>query len=494
MILYNYMERKDVMLQSKTVEEYAFLVNGEWKRSRSDNAISVVGANKQTVGAIQSMTKEEIDEAAASAKAAQKLWENQSLDERARLLYAWADELLVRKEDIATTIMHEVGKNYADAEKEVVRTASFIKYTAEEGKRVHSDLLHGGSFDRAAANKVAMVNRVPIGVVLAISPFNYPVNLAASKIAPALIAGNSVLFKPATQGSISGIKMIQALDAVGAPAGLVNTITGRGAEIGDYIVTHPAVNLVNFTGGSKTGLAISQKTAMIPVILELGGKDPAIVLADANLEKTAKDIVSGAFSYSGQRCTAIKRVLVTDEVADELVELIAAEIDSLSVGTPEDNAFITPLINDTAADFVQSLIDDALAKGARLVTGNRREGNLIYPTLLDDVTTKMEVAWEEPFGPVLPIIRVASEEEAITIANDSEYGLQASVFTSNIEKAIQIGNRLETGSVQINGRTERGPDHLPFLGVKKSGLGVQGIRHSILSMTREKVTVLNFSE
>jgi len=482
------------MLQSKTVVDYRFLLNGEWRKSISEHSISVIGTNKQTVGSVQAMTKEEIDEAANAAKAAQKLWEQQSLDERATLLYAWADELVARKEDIATTIMHEVGKNYADAEKEVVRTASFIKYTAEEGKRVHSDLLHGGSFDQAAANKVAMVNRVPIGVVLAISPFNYPVNLAASKIAPALIAGNSVLFKPATQGSISGIKMIEALDAVGAPAGLVNTITGRGAEIGDYIVTHPIVNLVNFTGGSKTGLAISQKTAMIPVVLELGGKDPAIVLADAQLEKTARDIVSGAFSYSGQRCTAIKRVLVADEVADKLVSLIQDEISQLSVGSPEENAFVTPLINEQAADFVQSLIDDALAKGAALVTRNKREGNLIYPTLLDHATTEMELAWEEPFGPVLPIIRVGSEEEAIAIANDSEYGLQASVFTSNIEKAIQIGNKLETGSVQINGRTERGPDHLPFLGVKKSGLGVQGIRHSILSMTREKVTVLNFSE
>lgn len=210
----------------------------------------------------------------------------------------------------------------------------------------------------------------------------------------------------------------------------------------------------------------------------------------AQLEKTARDIVSGAFSYSGQRCTAIKRVLV----ADKLVSLIQDEISQLSVGSPEENAFVTPLINEQAADFVQSLIDDALAKGAALVTRNKREGNLIYPTLLDHVTTEMELAWEEPFGPVLPIIRVGSEEEAIAIANDSEYGLQASVFTSNIEKAIQIGNKLETGSVQINGRTERGPDHLPFLGVKKSGLGVQGIRHSILSMTREKVTVLNFSE
>src|SRR5699024_2683440 len=298
------------------------------------------------IGAVQAMTKEEINDAAVTAKSAQIEWAKTSLDERAKLLYAWADELLTRQDDIAESIMKEVGKNHPDAKKEVVRTADFIKYTAEEGKRIHGELLNGGSFSENSANKMAMVKRSPIGVVLAISPFNYPVNLAASKIAPALIAGNSVLFKPATQGSISGIKMIEALSHVNCPSGLVNVITGKGSEIGDYIVTHPQVDLINFTGSSEVGQAISQKTSMIPVILELGGKDPAIVLDDADLDKAAKDIVAGAFSYSGQRCTAIKRVLVNEEIADRLVEKIHHEMQQLTVGSPEDNAVVTPLINE----------------------------------------------------------------------------------------------------------------------------------------------------
>lgn len=475
----------------ETIQAYPFLQNGEWKTSSSGRTVDIQSPTKKVVGAVQAMTQEEIDAAARSTKAAQKEWAKTSFDERARLLYAWADKLDARKEEIAETIMLEVGKGRSSALKEVVRTVDFIKYTAEEGKRVHGDLISGGSFDAGSANKLAMVSRDPVGVVLAISPFNYPVNLAAAKVAPALMAGNGVLFKPATQGAISGTLMIQTLDQAGLPAGLVNLVTGKGSEIGDYIVTHPLVDFINFTGGSKTGKSISEQVSMIPVIMELGGKDPAIVLEDADLEKTAKDIVSGAFSYSGQRCTAIKRVLVKNEVADELVRKIHEKINALTVGNPEDDASITPLIDDKSADYVQSLIDDSLENGAQLVKGNKREGNLLYPTLIDHVTVDMRVAWEEPFGPVLPIIRVGEDSEAIEIANRSEYGLQASIFTTNVEKALRIASQLEAGSVQINGKTERGPDHFPFLGVKNSGLGVQGIRNSIVSMTREKVTVLN---
>lgn len=481
-----------LMSEQNTVQVYPFLLEGEWKKSHSGENIEIHSPSGEIVGAVQAMSKEEIDQAAHSAKTAQKKWANTSLDERADYLYAWADELIKRQDDIAECIMNEVGKNQADSKKEVVRTADFIKYTADEGKRVQGELLNGGSFSKSSANKLAMVDRTPLGVILAISPFNYPVNLSASKIAPALIAGNSVLFKPATQGAISGIKMVEALHAAGFPSGLVNLITGRGSEIGDYMVTHPQVDLINFTGGSDTGEAISRKTSMIPVILELGGKDPAIVLDDADVDKAAKEIVGGAFSYSGQRCTAIKRVLVKDDIADELTDKINREVQQLTVGAPEDNAVVTPLINEKAADYVQGLIDEALDSGATLVTGNKRDGNLIYPTLIDQVTTDMKLAWEEPFGPILPIIRVQSEDEAINIANNSEYGLQASVFTNDVEHAMKLGAQLETGSVQINGKTERGPDHFPFLGIKKSGVGVQGIRYSILSMTREKVTVLNF--
>lgn len=474
---------------------YQYYSQGQWKSSESGETIAIVSPYlKTSIGSVQALTQDEVNQCIQSAKAAQPDWSLMSIYDRAHYLHAWGDELLNMKEELATIMMKEVGKAYQDAIKEVERTADLIHYTVEEAIHLSGESLNGEHFPGGSRSKLAVIERVPLGVVLAISPFNYPVNLAAAKLAPALITGNTVIFKPATQGSISGTKMIEALAKTNLPAGVLNLVTGKGSVIGDYLIEHDDIALVTFTGGTSTGERIAQKAKMIPLVMELGGKDPAIICEDANLELAAKQIVSGAYSYSGQRCTAIKRVLVHRSVADELVSLIQSEVEKLSVGSPEDNATIVPLIDEQSADFVQGLIDDALEKGATLVLGNKREENLIYPTLLDHVTKEMRIAWEEPFGPVLPIIRVDSQEEAIEIANASEYGLQASVFTQNLDKALTIARKLETGSIQINGRTERGPDHLPFIGIKKSGLGIQGVRRSIESMTREKVIILNINE
>ncbi|MBT2726405.1 NADP-dependent glyceraldehyde-3-phosphate dehydrogenase [Bacillus sp. ISL-75] len=474
---------------------YPFYINGEWRESKSGETIKITSPYLyEVIGKVQAVTIEEIDKAINFAHEAQKIWAETSLQKRAKFLYKWADELVNMQDEIAEIIMKEVGKSLKDAKNEVVRTADFIRYTVEEAMHMHGESMKGDSFPGGSKSKIAIVERVPLGVILAIPPFNYPVNLAAAKLAPALISGNAVIFKPATQGAISGIKMIEALHKANFPKGLVNIVTGRGSVIGDYLVEHKGINMISFTGGTNTGISLAKKAGMIPLVLELGGKDPGIVREDADLHEAAKHIISGAFSYSGQRCTAIKRVLVHESVADELVSILKEEIEKLAVGSPEEGNTVVPLIDDQSADFVQGLIEDAIEKGATLVTGNKRERNLIYPTLLDHVTEDMAVAWEEPFGPVLPIIRVSSDEEAINIANESEFGLQASVFTKDINKAFAIANKIETGSVQINGRTERGPDHFPFIGVKGSGMGAQGIHKSLESMTREKVTVLNLAE
>ena len=229
-------------------------------------------------------------------------------------------------------------------------------------------------------------------------------------------------------------------------------------------------------------------------MLELGGKDAAIVLEDADLELTANNIVAGAFGYSGQRCTAVKRVLVMDSVADQLVKLVTEKVEKLSVGMPEEDADITPLIDTKAADYVEGLIQEAADKGAVATTPIKREGNTIYPTVFDKVTTDMRLAWEEPFGPVLPIIRVNSVDEALEIANESEYGLQSSVFTNNFPLALKIAEQLEVGTVHINNKTQRGTDNFPFLGAKKSGAGVQGVKYSIQAMTNVKSVVFDIAK
>ena len=469
---------------------YQNLVNGKWKSSEKEITI-YSPINQEELGTVPAMTQAEVDEAMKAARAALPAWRSLSAVERAAYLHKTAAILERDKEEIGTILAKEVAKGIKAAIGEVVRTADLIRYAAEEGLRITGQAMEGGGFEATSKNKLAVVRREPVGVVLAIAPFNYPVNLSASKIAPALIAGNVVMFKPPTQGSISGLLLAKAFEEAGIPAGVFNTITGRGSEIGDYIIEHKEVNFINFTGSTPIGERIGRLAGMRPIMLELGGKDAALVLEDADLEHTAKQIVAGAFSYSGQRCTAIKRVIVLESVADTLVTLLQAEVAKLTVGDPFDNADITPVIDNASADFIWGLIEDAQEKGAQALTPIKREGNLLWPVLFDQVTKDMKVAWEEPFGPVLPIIRVANVEEAIAFANESEFGLQSSVFTNDFKKAFEIAEKLEVGTVHINNKTQRGPDNFPFLGVKGSGAGVQGIKYSIEAMTNVKSIVFD---
>ncbi|WP_294153709.1 NADP-dependent glyceraldehyde-3-phosphate dehydrogenase [uncultured Clostridium sp.] len=473
---------------------YRNLVNGEWMESTSGRFIDIKSPiDDSLLGRVPAMTKEEVDFVIGSAKNAQKQWRNVNTNERADILYKAADLLIENIDELSQLMMMEISKDMKSCRSEVSRTADFIRFTAESAKNLSGESIPGDSFPGFKNNKVSIVKREPLGVVLAISPFNYPVNLAASKIAPAIVIGNSIVLKPATQGSLCGLYLSAIFEKAGVPKGVLNTITGKGSEIGDYVTTHEDIDFINFTGSSEIGARISKNTTMVPLLMELGGKDAAIVLEDADLELVADNIVAGAYSYSGQRCTAVKRILVVDKVADELVEKLKLRIEKLTVGSPleKDAVDVVPLISEKAADFVSELMEDAQAKGAQIITGGQREGNLIYPTLFDNVSTDMRIAWEEPFGPILPVIRVKDKDEAIKLANESEYGLQSSVFTENINDAFYVADKLEVGTVQVNNKTERGPDHFPFLGVKASGMGTQGIRYSIESMSRPKVTVLN---
>ena len=470
--------------------QYQNLVNGEWKSSSKDIAI-YSPINQEYLGSVPAMSQEEVDQVMQAARAALPAWRALAPVERAAYLHQVAAILERDQEKIGTILAKEVAKGIKAAISEVVRTADLIRFVAEEGLRLEGQALTGGGFEAASKQKLAVVRREPMGLVLAVAPFNYPVNLSASKIAPALIGGNVVLFKPPTQGSISGLLLAKAFDEAGLPAGVFNTITGRGSEIGDYIIEHKEVNFINFTGSTPIGERIGKLAGMRPVMLELGGKDAALVLEDADLKHAAKQIVAGAFSYSGQRCTAIKRVVVMDSVADELAAYLKAEVEQLTVGDPFDNADITPVIDEASADFIWGLIEDAQDKGAVALTQIKREGNLLWPALFDQVTTDMRLAWEEPFGPALPIIRVASLDEALAICNESEYGLQSSIFTNDFPKAFEIAEKLEVGTVHINNKTQRGPDNFPFLGLKGSGAGVQGIKYSIEAMTQVKSIVFD---
>lgn len=484
----------DEFLKMREGNVYKYYINGEWKTSSSGKTIPIKNPyNEELVGKVQACTKPEVDNIIQCAQENRQCWIETAVAERVKILRKIGDLIMKWAEPIGSLLMRENGKPLNSAISEIERTADIFYGTADYSSALTGETIMGDIYEEGS-QKISLNYRVPLGVVLCIGPFNYPFNLTGSKIAPALLAGNTVVMKPPTQGSITASHFGVILEEAGVPPGVFNIVTGRGSEIGDYLTSHSDINMIAFTGSSETGKNLAKQAGLKPLLLELGGKDAAIVLDDADLELTVDAIISGAFSFNGQRCTAVKRVLPMPDIANKLVKRITDEAQSLSVGNPAENKTIGPIINSKQCDYIQDLIDDALEKGAELKCGNKREGNIMWPTVLDKVTTDMRVAWEEPFGPVLPIIRISSAEEGIEISNKSEYGLQGMIFTNDIDLAFNIAQELEVGTVQINGKSSRGPDHFPFLGAKSSGLGTQGIKYSIEAMSRPKVVVMNLSE
>ncbi len=474
---------------------YKYFANGAYVNSTSGNLQSVIDpATGRLFGQTQALTQKEVDAVIIRAWEQYPCWRDTPVRDRAEVLHK-AARIMEREADyLAQILCDEIAKPLKSAKEEILRTAEVFDFTAEDALRLAGETQFADVFAKYKRDRISLNYRVPLGIILAIGPFNYPFNLTGTKIAPALATGNCCIVKPPSAGAITALHFGAVLREAGVPPGVFAVVTGKGSEIGDYLVGHKGISMIAFTGSSETGRHIATKVGMMPLLLELGGKDAALVLPDADLDRAADQIVSGAFAYSGQRCTAVKRVLVFEENADKLVQIITNATIKLSVGKPRDNVVISALITPQQCDYVQGLIDDALKKGANLLCGNRREGNIMWPTVLDHVTTEMRVAWEEPFGPVLPIMRIKSIDEAIAIANKSEYGLQSSIFTNDINSAINIAMQLDVGTVQINSKTQRGPDHFPFLGTKSSGLGVQGTRYAIEAMTRVKSIVLNLTE
>uniref|UniRef100_A0A7C4R493 Aldehyde dehydrogenase family protein n=1 Tax=candidate division CPR3 bacterium TaxID=2268181 RepID=A0A7C4R493_UNCC3 len=486
----------DFFNEIKEGDEYKYFCDGRWLKSESNQLIPIHSPiDGDLIGNVQAVTKEEINRVIDKAKEAQKIWSNYPVDDRASILKIAADLIRANAEELANMKTFEIGKIKSSAFSSVMRSADIVSYTADQIEIInYREVLYSGDFVNSNDKKTSFISREPLGVVLAISPFNYPINLAVTKIAPALLAGNSVIVKGASQGTISTAMLVEIFNKAGVPKGVINFVSGKGSEIGDYLVSHKKVNMITFTGSSEVGKNLAIKAGLKPLILELGGKDAALVLPDADINLAASQIADGAFSYAGQRCTAIKRVFVHPDVHDELVKKIIENIEVRydKVGDPRnEETQMGPLISEKQTDFVQDLIFDAVESGAKIIHGGMRKANYMDATLLDGVTSDMRIAWEEQFGPVLPIITCGSVEEMIELHNKSQYGLGGSIFTSDIEKAKEIATKLQTGVVQINAKSERYPDNFPFLGVKDSGLGTQGIRWSIEAMMRLKSVVEN---
>jgi len=479
----------------QTPPTYHFFDGKVWKPSVSGKTVDVLSpVDGHVVGRLSTVTTQEIDEVVATVKAAQRKWEDTPLHQRVKIIHLAADWIRHFEEYLTPLLMGEIGKTQADAKSEIVRTADLIDYIANEAISLHGETLDSDNFPGFEKGRTALIERVAHGVVLCIAPFNYPVNLAASKIAPALLMGNGVVFKPPTQGGISGLHMTQCFIKAGVPEGVFATVTGGGSEIGDYLTVHKDIHMIAFTGSSITGVHIAEKAGMIPLLFECGGNNPSLVLPDANMEETAREILKGGFSYAGQRCTAIKYVLGTEQTLEQLLPVILANMkDMVHMGDPRspETKMVGPVISSQAAEHVQKTVNEAIAHGAELIMGGKTNGAYIEPTLLKNVTPDMQVVANEVFGPVISFITVKSIDEAIAMMNNATYGLQASVFTKDEGSGLVIAKQVQVGTVQINGSPQRGPDHFPFMGIKQSGLGVQGVRYSLEAMSRLKSVVIN---
>ncbi len=466
--------------------KYKCIVGGQFVDSESGNFIPVLSPfGDKVVGEVPAFEIVDVNKAFDFAEKSFLEWSNTGLSSRFDILRRASENIKADSKRLGKLLSSEIGKSEKSAEGEVLRSLEYIDLIISAATHMKGDMYFGDVVPSFKKNqKLGFYKRVPLGVVLAISPYNYPINLSVTKVIPALVAGNSVVLKSATNGSITSLEFYKHFLDAGLPAGALNVITGKSSDIGDYIIEHQTVKLIAFTGSTRVGEKIGKLSRGVPILSELGGKDTSIVMDSADLDLAADMAVKGGFSFCGQRCTATKRVLVQDNVADEFVQILTEKLKSIGK--------LDPLINEKSAEYVEELIQEAEKSGAKsLIRGKRNKNNFDAPTLLDNVSTDMRVFKEEQFGPVLPVTRVKNLEEAIKLVNNCPYGLQANIFTKDLEEAFLAGDHLEVGTVQINGKSDRGPDTFPFGGVGDSGQFMQGTLETLNLMTRGKLVVLN---
>jgi acyl-CoA reductase-like NAD-dependent aldehyde dehydrogenase len=459
------------------MKKYVNYINGEWNESTSGKFIAITNpANGEVLGEVTQSTKEEVDLAVQAAKIAQKSWRLVPAPERAEILYKVAQLLKQRKEELAQILTSEMGKVIDEARGEVQEAIDMAYYMAGEGRR-----LFGDTVPSELRNKFAMSIRVPIGIAGLITPWNFPIAIASWKSFPALIAGNAVIWKPASETPMIAHEFVRIYEEAGLPKGLMNLVNGSGSVVGNAMVDHPGIDLISFTGSNEVGKVINQRAgAMLKrTSLEMGGKNAVIVLEDADLDLAVDGILWSSFGTSGQRCTACSRVIAHEKIKDELERKLVVRIAELKLGNGLDQTVnVGPVINRSSLERIDNYVKIGLDEGAKLLCGGKLvteegldKGNFYAPTLFTDVKPEMRIAKEEIFGPVVSILSVKSLEDAIELNNSVEFGLSSSIYTSNINRAYQAMRDLDTGLVYINAGTSGAEIHLPFGGTKSTGNG-----------------------
>lgn len=482
---------KTFELDQSGIPVFRVYIDGAWRPSKSGDLFDIDTPIDGTVIArAQRCGEEDMQMAIETARLNWRKIRGIAAIERIEIFREAADLLDRLKEEFIRTLMLEAGKPGREAEGEVKATIERMRMTMEEARKIFGEYLPG-DWSEDTVGKIALVIREPVGVVGAIGPFNYPLYIPAAKIIPALLSGNSVVVKPASDDPLSQLLFARVLEEAGLPSGCLNVVTGPG-RVASLLASSEKVGVVSFTGSSEVGRELNRMATIKQLHLELGGKGLAVVLEDADLKLAAEKCVEGSLKNAGQRCDAVSLILVKEEVAEKFLEHLVEEMDKWPLGDPRDpESRVGPLINEEAAERVAGLIDDAVKKGARLIRGGRRNKCYIEPTLLYDIPLDARIAWEETFGPVVAVVKIKSEDDAVSISEKSRYGLDSCIFTNNFYKMWKLAKRLQVGEVTINDLPRHGVGYFPFGGVKDSGIGREGIGYSIDEMTVLKTIVFN---
>lgn len=447
--------------------------------------------NNELVGTVPSASREDVEHVLARASNACDIARAMPTHLRMSVLRQVAEQVLNRHEEFARVIAREGVKTLREARKEVSRCVETLKISAEEARRLGGETI---AFDQmpGSENRLGYFKRVPVGVVVAITPYNDPLNLVAHKIGPAIAAGNAVILKPHSSTPLSARRLVELFEATELPTGVLQLITGPGAVIGDKLVSDPRVRMVSFTGGPVVGHKILTQAGLKKISMELGSNCPTIVMGDADMESALAATVSGAFWAAGQNCLHVQRIIIQKDHFEDFSNRFVERTRRLKVGDKMDETTdMGPLISDAATLKVSEFVQDAVARGARILTGGDCEGRYYQPTVLDHVSADCLISKEEVFGPVVALYAFREIQEAIHLANNVDYGLQAGVFTRDLATAHRIADALNCGGVMINDSSDYRIDAMPFGGTRSSGLGREGVAHAIHEMTDLKTYCFN---
>ncbi|MGM7719669.1 aldehyde dehydrogenase family protein [Metabacillus sp. Hm71] len=467
---------------------YGSIINGQERNENNRETLAVHNPyNQDKVGELALATRTDLEEAVNNSfETFHSTMKFMPAHKRSDILRRTADLLTERAEEFAETIVQEAGKPIKYSRDEINRSIQVLRFASELAKNITGEVL---PMDAAIGgeSRMGFVKRIPLGVVGAITPFNFPLNLSLHKLAPAIAAGNTIVFKPAEKTPISAYKLVKLFQEAGLPDGVLNLLMGTGEEVGEPLVTHEKVHKITFTGSLPVGRKIRESAGFKKVTLELGSNSPNILFEDAHIESAVKELVKGAFAFSGQVCISAQRVYVHKSIYEPFLSEYIKQTSALKIGDPkEEDTEIGPMITEKEAKRAKQWIDDAVEKGAKIETGGERNGTVLAPTIMTNVDRNMKIIAEEVFAPIVSVIPFESEEEVIGYANDSIYGLQAGVFTRDIDRAMRVADQLEMGGVWINEISTYRQDNHPYGGVKQSGIGKEGIKYAIEDMTEMK--------